>query len=64
MTEQPGHLDGVDRDTASLTASGDVRKGIEIVTSQDMPNEWTPPSMGLGGTAPTASADQDAGSTE
>jgi hypothetical protein len=38
-----------DRERASLTAAGEsVRKGAEIVPSQELPAGWTPPTASLG----------------
>jgi len=58
--------DPTDRETASLTAAGEsVRKGIEIVPTQELPAGWTPPTASLG-PEPTAGNDQDTsgGSTD
>jgi hypothetical protein len=55
-----------DRETTSLTAAGEsVRKGIEIVTSQELPAGWKPPTASLG-PEPTAGNDQNTsdGSTD
>ncbi len=55
MTERRDHPASTERETASLTASDENRKGIEIVTVQDMhiPSDCAPPTMGLGGPPPT-----------
>jgi hypothetical protein len=62
MSEQPGERDFMERENAAFH-EGEVRKGIEIVTSQDMPSDWTPPTMGLGG-SPPVSDEQQTGSDE
>lgn len=52
MTERNEHPAGGEHETAELAHSGESRKGIEIVTVQDVPVDYIPPSMGLGGPPP------------
>lgn len=52
MTERNEHPAERERETAELSQSGEGRKGIEIVTVQDVPTNYSPPSMGLGGPPP------------
>ena len=55
MTERRDHPASTESETASLTGSGEIRKGIEIVTVRDMPfpSDYAPSTMGLGGPPPT-----------
>lgn len=62
MTERKEHPARTERETAELSHSGgEARKGIEIVTVQDVPADFRPPSMGLGGPAPAPAADHSGG---
>jgi hypothetical protein len=61
MTERTDHHASTERETAALSASGEIRKGIEIVTVQDVPADFTPPTMGLGGSPPADDSASDSG---